>query len=55
MRAWPYESVDALQPDLDASCHPNNREWPQLGYRNQGRRPWETVGCFVTQTAKREG
>ncbi|MGF1475919.1 MAG: IS481 family transposase, partial [Geminicoccaceae bacterium] len=41
--------VEALQADLDAWLHHYNRERPHLGYRNQGRRPWETIQRFVTQ------
>ena len=37
-----YESVDALQKDLDAWLHQYNHERPHRGYRNQGRRPMET-------------
>ena len=44
-----YESVEALQADLDAWLVHYNRERPHLGYRNQGRRPWETIQRFVTQ------
>ena len=44
-----FESVAALQADLDAWLHHYNRERPHLGYRNQGRRPWETVERFVRQ------
>jgi transposase InsO family protein len=55
MRANLYESIKALQTDLDAWLHHYNRERPHLGYRNQGRRPWETVERFVTQTARQEG
>jgi transposase InsO family protein len=46
-----YESVDALQADLDAWLHHYNRERPHLGYRNQSRRPWETIDLFVRQEA----
>ena len=49
MRETFYETVEALQTDLDAWLHHYNRERPHLGYRNQGRRPWETVQRFVTQ------
>ena len=49
MRAKLYESVEALQADLDAWLVHYNRERPHLGYRNQGRRPWETVERFVRQ------
>lgn len=37
-----YESIDALQEDLDAWLHQYNHERPHRGYRNQGRRPMET-------------
>jgi transposase InsO family protein len=49
MHAKLYESVEALQADLDAWLAHYNRERPHLGYRNQGRRPWETVERFVRQ------
>ena len=51
LRAKLYESVEALQADLDAWLVHYNRERPHLGYRNQGRRPWETVEPFVRQGA----
>jgi transposase InsO family protein len=44
-----FDSVEALQTDLDTWLHHYNRERPHLGYRNQGRRPWETVERFVRQ------
>ena len=44
-----FESVEALQADLDAWLHHYNHVRPHLGYRNQGRRPWETVNMFVRQ------
>lgn len=44
-----FESVEALQTDLDTWLHHYNHERPHLGYRNQGRRPWETVERFVRQ------
>jgi transposase InsO family protein len=44
-----YDSVAALQVDLDAWLHHYNHERPHLGYRNQGRRPWETIDLFVRQ------
>jgi transposase InsO family protein len=49
MHAKLYDSVEALQADLDAWLHRYNRERRHLGYRNQGRRPWETVEQFVGQ------
>ena len=50
-----YESVEALQTDLDVWLHHYNHERPHLGYRNQGRRPWETVERFVSQSSARQG
>ena len=44
-----FESVKALQADPDASLHHYNHERPHLGYRNQGRRPWNTVQMFARQ------
>lgn len=38
-----YESVEALQTDLDAWLHHDNHERPHRGYRNKGRRPIETL------------
>ena len=43
------ESVEALQADLDARLRHHNHERPHLGYRNQGRRPWETAERFARQ------
>ena len=51
MREMFYESVEALQADLDAWLVHYNTERPHLGYRNQGRRPIETVKLFVSQEA----
>jgi transposase InsO family protein len=55
MRSRLYESVDALQADLDGWLHHYNHERPHLGYRNQGRRPWETVERFISQSSARQG
>jgi transposase InsO family protein len=55
MRRRLYESVAALQADLDAWLHHYNHERPHLGYRNQGRRPWESVELFVNQSPARQG
>jgi transposase InsO family protein len=49
MHARLFESVEALQAELDAWLVHYNRERPHLGYRNQGRRPGETVERFVRQ------
>lgn len=51
MRETFYETVEALQADLDAWLVHYNTERPHLGYRNQGRRPAETVNSFVRQEA----
>jgi transposase InsO family protein len=55
LRARLYQSVEALQADLDAWLHHYNHERPHLGYRNQGRRPWQTVERFVSQSSARQG
>ena len=49
MRETFYDSVDALQADLDIWLIHYNTERPHLGYRNMGRRPIETVISFVSQ------
>lgn len=51
-RQKPYESVASLQMDLDTWLHEYNYERPHLGYRNQGRRPWETIAMFLDGTLK---
>ncbi|MBJ3776704.1 IS481 family transposase [Acuticoccus mangrovi] len=47
MRETFYDTVEALQADLDAWLVHYNTERPHLGYRNQGRRPIDTVNSFV--------
>jgi hypothetical protein len=49
MREKVYASVEALQADLDAWLVHYNTERPHLGYRNQGRRPIETIQQSVRQ------
>jgi transposase InsO family protein len=49
MRETFYDTVEALQADLDAWLVHYNTERPHLGYRNMGRRPAETVMSFVSQ------
>ena len=44
-----YDSVEALQADLDEWLVHYNTERPHLGYRNLGRRPVKTVMSFVRQ------
>jgi len=41
-----YESVEALQADLDAWLVHYNTERPHRGYRNMGRRPIETINLY---------
>ena len=38
-----YETLESLQFDLDKWLHHYNFERPHRGYRNQGRRPFETI------------
>ena len=42
-----YESVEALQQDLDRWLQYYNTERPHQGYRNQGRRPIETIELYL--------
>lgn len=42
-----YESIAALQEDLDQWLHYYNNERPHRGYRNNGRRPVETFDMGV--------
>jgi transposase InsO family protein len=49
MRKTLYETVEALQADLDAWLVHYNTERPHLGYSNQGRRPIKTINQFVRQ------
>ncbi|MCC7015582.1 MAG: IS481 family transposase [Rhodospirillales bacterium] len=51
MREKVYATVEALQDDLDTWLVHYNTERPHLGYRNQGRGPWDTVKMFVSQEA----
>ena len=43
-----YESVEALQADLDAWLVHYNTERPHLGYRNRGKRPLDTIDDYLT-------
>jgi len=49
-----YESVEALQADLDAWLVHCNTERPHRGYRNMGRRPMETINVYL-ESVKGEG
>src|SRR5919112_3597862 len=51
MHAKLFEGVETLQADLDAWLQRYNHERPHLGYRNHGRRPWETAEQFAGQGA----
>lgn len=44
-----YESVEALQADLDVWLCFYNEERPHLGYRNLGRRPLDTVCLYLQE------
>jgi hypothetical protein len=47
LRTTLYESLDALQADLDVWLAYYNQERPHLGYRNLGRRPIDTVNDYL--------
>jgi hypothetical protein len=47
LRTTFYQSVEALQSDLDEWLQFYNEERPHLGYRNMGRRPIETICLFL--------
>ena len=50
-----YESVEALQKDLDEWLRFYNTRRPHLGYRNNGCTPYETVLKFSQQSESKEG
>ena len=50
-----YEDVPSLQKDLDEWLHFYNHDRPHLGYRNQGRTPYETVAQFARKSVRKEG
>lgn len=47
-----YESVEALQEDLDAWLIHYNTERPHQGYRNMGRRPIDTITLFLSNDVR---
>jgi transposase InsO family protein len=49
-----YESVKALQEDLDRWLVHYNTERPHQGYRNMGRRPIETIVLFCSKSARKD-
>lgn len=48
-----YESVEALQKDLDGYLKFYNTERPHQGYRNMGKRPVDTIEGFVKSSGKK--
>jgi transposase InsO family protein len=54
LRTTFYETVEALQADLDAWLRFYNTERPHQGYRNMGRRPYDTVQLYL-QPVTQEG
>jgi transposase InsO family protein len=44
-----YETVEALQTDLDAWLHSYNYERPHQGYRNLGKRPFERIEEYLVE------
>lgn len=48
-----YESVEALQQDLDEWLTYYNRERPHQGYRNMGRRPIDGIEVYL-ETVRKE-
>jgi transposase InsO family protein len=47
-----YASVEQLQGDLDAWLHYYNRERTHQGYRNQGRRPYDTIQRYLNARSR---
>ena len=44
--------MDELQEDLDKWLYHYNYERPHRGYRNMGKRPFETVKNFIKKDNK---
>ena len=53
-RLFTYESLEALQDDLDTWLAYYNRERPHQGYRNRGKRPYETVTEYLEHRSSTE-
>ena len=49
-----YETVEALQVDLDTWLVHYNTERPHQSYRNRGRRPSDTINIFADQSIRNE-
>ena len=47
-----YDKIEALQEDLDQWLHYYNHERPHQGYRNMGRRPFDTVSQYLKPVSK---
>jgi transposase InsO family protein len=47
-----YETVDSLQEDFDEWLKHYNTERPHQGYRNNGKRPFDTIKEFICQEKK---
>ena len=47
LRTTFYETLEALQSDLDQWLTYYNRERPHQGYRNRGKRPYDTVTDYL--------
>jgi transposase InsO family protein len=45
-----YNSVQQLQKDMDQWLIHYNQERPHLGYRNMGRKPFETINLFLNNS-----
>jgi transposase InsO family protein len=50
LRETLYESVEALQVDLDQWLLHYNTERPHQGYRNMGKRPIDTINAYLAVT-----
>ena len=50
-----YSSVEELQKDLDEWLYHYNHERPHLGYRNKGRKPYETSTAGKKEIGKHKG
>ena len=48
-----YETVKALEKDLDKWLKHYNYERPPQGYRNMGKRPFDTVKKFIKISPKK--
>ncbi len=49
-----YESVEALQADLDEWLRWYNNERPHRGYRNMGRTPMESIRQYLSKMGSQE-